>query len=191
MSRLTKVIGLGLGVALLGLTQSAAFAQGIGPVSIPSVPAPSIPAPAPPPAPAPGGGASISVGGSATINSTTSGAHVSTGGGSTTVQSSAAELMIAKNLYVQTRSGWFSERSAAYLASGRPVVVQDSGFTEWLPAGDGVLAFRTPQEARDRIREVSGAYQRHCAAARDVAERYFDSRRVLSLLLESALAGGG
>jgi hypothetical protein len=107
------------------------------------------------------------------------------------IRESKAEFGVAKHGYVVSRSGWFSERSAAYLASGRPVIAQDSGFTEWLSAGAGVLAFRTPQEARDRIQEVSGAYQRHCAAARDVAERYFDSRRVLPGLLESALAEGG
>jgi hypothetical protein len=105
------------------------------------------------------------------------------------IRGSKAEFGVAKHGYVRSRSGWFSERSAAYLASGRPVVVQDTGFTEWLPAGAGVLAFRTPDEARARIQEVSAAYQHHCQAARDVAERCFDSRCVLPLLLESALAG--
>jgi hypothetical protein len=107
------------------------------------------------------------------------------------IRASKAEFSLAKHGYVVSHSGWFSERSAAYLASGRPVVVQDTGFTDWLPSEAGVLAFRTPAEARDRIREVSGAYRHHCQAARDVAERYFDSRRVLPLLLESALTGGG
>jgi hypothetical protein len=107
------------------------------------------------------------------------------------VQESKAEFSVAKHGYVTSRTGWFSERSAAYLASGRPVVVQDTAFAEWLPVGTGVLTFRTPDEALTAIQEVSAEYRRHCEAARGVAEEYFDSRRVLTCLLESAFAHGG
>src|SRR5690349_17757833 len=78
---------------------------------------------------------------------------------------SKAEFGVAKHGYVVTNSGWFSERTAAYLASGRPAVVQDTGYTEWLSPGSGVLPFRTPDEAVEAVREVSGSYERHCMAA--------------------------
>jgi hypothetical protein len=96
---------------------------------------------------------------------------------------------VAKHGYVAAHSGWFSERSAAYLASGRPVVVQDTGFSEWLPAGRGVLAFRTLDEALAGIEEVRRRPAEHAAAARALAGEYFDSRRVLPGLLERALSG--
>lgn len=101
------------------------------------------------------------------------------------IQESKAEFSVAKEGYVASHCGWFSERSTAYLASGRPVVVQDTGFSAWLPTGLGVLAFETPGAAQEAIREVSGDYDRHCKAARAIAEEFFDSRRVLSHLLES------
>ena len=101
---------------------------------------------------------------------------------------SKAEFSVAKHGYVASRSGWFSERSACYLASGRPVLVQDTGFTAWLPSGAGVLAFRTPEEAAAGVEEVGSRYEFHCRAARAVAEEYFDARKVLASLLERALA---
>ena len=85
-----------------------------------------------------------------------------------------------------TRSGWFSERSTAYLASGRPVVVQDTGFTSWLPSGDGVLSFGSPDEALEALAHVDERYEHHCRHARLVAETYFDARRVLTDLLDEA-----
>jgi hypothetical protein len=100
------------------------------------------------------------------------------------LRASRAEFSVAKNGYVSTHCGWFSERSAAYLASGRPVVVQDTGFSDWLPTGAGVLAFRTPEEALEAIKNVNGRYQYHCDAARALAAEYFDARRVLSTLLD-------
>src|SRR5439155_24584089 len=89
--------------------------------------------------------------------------------------------------YVDTRSGWFSERSAAYLASGRPVVVQETGFSDWLRAAGGVLPFSSLDHAVACIEEVRNRYDFHCREARAVAEAYFDSRKVLSQLLDSAL----
>ena len=86
-----------------------------------------------------------------------------------------------------THSGWFSERSANYLASGRPVVVQETGFSSWMNTGAGVLAFSDPEEAIAAIEQVCGNYSFHCAAARAVAEAYFDSSLVLSALIETAL----
>jgi hypothetical protein len=103
------------------------------------------------------------------------------------VRQSKAEFTVAKHGYVVSRSGWFSERSAGYLASGRPVVVQDTGFADWLPTGRGVLMFRTPDEARASVESVDRSYPDHCREARALAEEYFDARKVLPPLLEKAL----
>ena len=100
------------------------------------------------------------------------------------VRSSLAELMIAKNLYVQTRSGWFSDRSACYLASGRPVIAQDTGLEGLLPTGEGLLTFASPEEAVAAVEELEREPARHRAAARAIAEEHFDSDRVLASLLE-------
>jgi hypothetical protein len=101
------------------------------------------------------------------------------------IQESKAEFSVAKQGYVMTRCGWFSERSAAYLASGRPVLVQDTGFTDWLEAGRGVLAFGSPQEAIEGVEKINGDYAMHCHHARHICAAYFDARQVLGQLLES------
>ena len=103
------------------------------------------------------------------------------------LQRSKAEFTVAKHGYVVSRSGWFSERSAAYLASGRPVVTQETGFSDWLPTGSGVLAFNTPEQAVACIEAVNSRYRFHCRSARAVAEEYFDARKVLPRLIEDAL----
>ncbi len=100
------------------------------------------------------------------------------------VHRSAAELMVAKNLYVDTRSGWFSDRSACYLASGRPVLAQDTGLDGLLPAGEGLLTFSTLEEAVAGVGEISGDYKRHSRAAREIAEEHFAAERVLPRLLD-------
>jgi hypothetical protein len=99
------------------------------------------------------------------------------------VRASKAELCVAKSGYVASRSGWFSDRSACYLASGRPVVAQDTGFSERLPTGEGLLAFASTQEAAQAVTELSAHPARHRAAARDLAEEYLDARKVLAGLL--------
>jgi hypothetical protein len=105
----------------------------------------------------------------------------------TYIQSSKAEWSVAKNGYVAGRSGWFSCRSACYLAAGRPVVVQDTGFRSVLPVGEGVLAFGTLNEAVEALESVERNYERHVSAARNIAEEYFDSDKVLTELLEKAV----
>jgi hypothetical protein len=97
---------------------------------------------------------------------------------------SKAEWSIAKNGYVKSRSGWFSCRTACYLAAGKPVVVQDTGWSEHLPSGDGVLCFSTLAEAVGAIETVSGNYAHHCQAARDYAKAHFDAMRICAELLE-------
>jgi hypothetical protein len=100
------------------------------------------------------------------------------------VSGSGAELMVAKNLYVATRSGWFSDRSICYLASGRPVLAQDTGLAALLPAGAGIVTFATIDEAVAGAHAIDGDYDRHARAAREIASEVFDSDRVLSRLLE-------
>jgi hypothetical protein len=105
------------------------------------------------------------------------------------VANSRGEFCVAKHGYVSTRCGWFSDRSSAYLASGRPVVVQDTGFSEFLPCGQGkgLHAWRTPAEAAAAIRAVNENYGGECRAARALIEQYFDSRAVLTSLLQRSL----
>jgi hypothetical protein len=105
------------------------------------------------------------------------------------VQRSAAELMVAKNLYVDTRSGWFSDRSACYLASGRPVLAQDTGLDGLVPLGEGLLAFSTLEEAVAGVEQIAGDYERHSRAARALAEQHFAAQRVLPSLLEKLGVG--
>lgn len=102
------------------------------------------------------------------------------------IRRSKAEFSVAKHGYTVSRSGWFSERSAAYLASGRPVITQDTGFTDWLKAPGGVLPFTSAEMAVENIRDVLRNYEQHCRSAREVAEEYFDSRKVLASLIERA-----
>jgi hypothetical protein len=103
------------------------------------------------------------------------------------IQTSKGEWSVAKNAYVDGKSGWFSGRSACYLAAGRPVIVQDTGFSRLLPVGEGILCFNTLDEAEVGIREVEANYSRHAKAAQDIAEAYFDSDKVLNRLLNIAM----
>jgi hypothetical protein len=105
------------------------------------------------------------------------------------IESSKAEWSVAKNAYVQARSGWFSERTACYLAAGKPAVVQDTGFSAFLPVGEGLLAFTTLAEAAAAVRAVEADYPRHARAARAIACEYFSSDKVLTRLIEEALHG--
>ena len=100
------------------------------------------------------------------------------------IRESKGEFGIAKSGYVKSRCGWFSDRSVCYLASGRPVIAQETGFTRWLPTGEGVFAFQTMEDAIDAIDSLNCDYRRHARAARRVAEEYFDSDKVLPRLLE-------
>jgi hypothetical protein len=99
------------------------------------------------------------------------------------IRQSAGEFSVAKQGYVVSNSGWFSERSANYLASGRPVILQDTGFSDILPTGEGLLAFTTPQEAVQCLERVRRDLDRHACAARAIAVEYFDSHKILSDLL--------
>ena len=104
------------------------------------------------------------------------------------VSNSQAEFGIAKSGYVATRSGWFSDRSACYLAAGRPVLAQDTGFSSTLPTGDGLLRFTNHVDALAGVDAIQADYPRHREAARAIAERHFDSRHVLTRLLDRVQA---
>jgi hypothetical protein len=100
------------------------------------------------------------------------------------IQESRAEFTVARDLNVRLRSGWFSERSACYLAAGRPVITQDTGFGTVLPTGEGLFAFNTMDEVLAAFNEVQGDYERHSRAARCIAEDYFRAETVLAKLLD-------
>ena len=102
------------------------------------------------------------------------------------IQESKAEFGVAKHTYVANRSGWFSERTECYLASGRPALVQDTGWTAHLPSGDGLLAFSTMDEAIAGIARINSDYAAHAKRAIEIAHAHFDARVVLPALLEVA-----
>jgi hypothetical protein len=105
------------------------------------------------------------------------------------IQGSKAEFMVAKNMYVQSQSGWFSDRSICYLASGKPVLAQDTGLKNLYPTGEGLLTFTSPEEAACGVEDLSNHYDRHMGKARAIAEAYFDSEKVLRGLLNKLAVG--
>jgi hypothetical protein len=102
------------------------------------------------------------------------------------VQGSGAEFSVAQGVYVKARSGWFSDRTVRYLATGKPALVQNTGFSRNYPVGEGLVAFSTPEEAIAGAREIGRHYENHCRAARALAERYFDSDKVLGRFVEES-----
>jgi hypothetical protein len=102
------------------------------------------------------------------------------------VQNSGAEFSVAQGLYVDTHSGWFSDRTVRYLASGKPGLVQDTGFSRHLPVGQGLLSFRTLDEATEGAARIAHDYAAHCRAARGIAERYFEAGTVIRRLAKDA-----
>lgn len=101
------------------------------------------------------------------------------------IRRSRGEFSVCKNVFVATNSGWFSDRSAAYLASGRPVVLQDTGFSAHLPCGRGLFAVRTVEQAADAINEIEGDYKSHSRWAREIAAEYLDASTILGGLLKN------
>jgi hypothetical protein len=102
----------------------------------------------------------------------------------TYVAGSKGEFTVCKNVYVETRSGWFGDRAAVYLASGRPVVMQDTGFSAHLPCGEGLFAVNCVEEAADAIDRIGRDYERHSEAAGAVAREYLDAPTVLGRFLK-------
>jgi hypothetical protein len=100
------------------------------------------------------------------------------------VQQSRGELLVAKNMYVRSRSGWFSDRSICYLASGRPVIAQDTGLRDLYPVGSGLVVYSSYDEAVEAVARVQGDYETHARAARELAQDVFGSDTVLRSLLD-------
>jgi hypothetical protein len=103
------------------------------------------------------------------------------------IRESRGEFSVPKNGYVAMRGGWFSDRSVCYLASGRPVMIEDTGLKDWLPLGRGLLTFNDPDSALDCVNQVNAEYDRHAQAARSIAEEHFATDKVLPHLLEAAI----
>jgi hypothetical protein len=103
------------------------------------------------------------------------------------IQKSRAEFSVPKNGYVAMRGGWFSDRSICYLASGRPVVIEDTGLHDWLPISQGLLTFRDLESAQHCVEEINANYQTHTRAARRIAEEHFATDKVLPDFLEVAM----
>jgi hypothetical protein len=97
---------------------------------------------------------------------------------------SRGEFTVAKDQNVRLRSGWFSERDVCYLASGRPVVAQDTGFGAMLPTGDGLFAVSTVEGAAEAIERINADYRHHSEAARTIAAEHFEATAVARRLLE-------
>ena len=104
------------------------------------------------------------------------------------VESSPAELSVAQGVYVQARTGWLSDRSVRYLAAGRPVLVQETGLPDWLPRGEGLVTFRSSDDAAEGAARLCADYAFQRKAARCLAEEHFDAAEVLGRFLE--VAGG-
>ncbi|MBA2294141.1 MAG: hypothetical protein H0W16_03310 [Actinobacteria bacterium] len=102
------------------------------------------------------------------------------------VQGSYAEFCVAQGVYVHTGSGWFSDRTVRYLASGKPALVQDTGFGRSIPTGAGLIAFATLEEAASGAASIVAEYEAHAQGARGLAERYFSAETVLARLLDEA-----
>jgi hypothetical protein len=100
------------------------------------------------------------------------------------VRASRGEFTVAKDLNVRLRSGWFSERSACYLAAGRPVITQDTGFGSVLPTGAGLFTFNTADEILAALDSVNSDYERHSRAAKALAEEYFRAEKVMAMVLD-------
>ena len=102
------------------------------------------------------------------------------------IQRSKGEFTVAKDQYVRLSTGWFSDRSACYLAAGRPVITQETGFTKNYGSKDGLLPFQTVDEIGDAVRKINAEYPKQSRAARALAYEVFEAEKVLSSILDRA-----
>jgi len=102
------------------------------------------------------------------------------------IQRSKGEFTVAKDQYVRLNTGWFSDRSACYLAAGRPVITQETGFTKNYGGQKGLLSFRTVDEVADAVKDINADYGKHSRAARNVAREVFEAETVLKSVLDRA-----
>ncbi len=99
------------------------------------------------------------------------------------IKSSKGEWSVAKNIYVKAKTGWFSGRSTCYLASGKPVILEDTGFSKFIPTGKGLFSFKNKEESLKAIEEINNNYEYHSKEARKIAEEFFDSSKILKEML--------
>jgi hypothetical protein len=102
------------------------------------------------------------------------------------IRHSKGEFTVAKDQYVRLNTGWFSDRSACYLAAGRPVVTQETGFTSNYGGSAGLLAFKSLGEIVEAVKAINADYQKHSRAARALAQDVFEAEKVLRSLLDRA-----
>jgi hypothetical protein len=104
----------------------------------------------------------------------------------TYIQQSRGEFTVAKDQYTRLRTGWFSDRSACYLAAGRPVITQETGFSKFLPTGKGLFAFETMEDILAALDEIEHDYEGNYLAAKEIAAEYFAAEKVLGSLMAQA-----
>src|SRR6266516_88210 len=104
------------------------------------------------------------------------------------IQHARGEFSCAKPSYIKLQTAWVSDRTACYLASGKPVVVQDTGPSAFLPNGEGMFRFATPEQAAKAFEVINRDYEKHCRAARQIAETFFDAKQVVREVLRQAMA---
>jgi len=102
------------------------------------------------------------------------------------IQQSRGEFTVARDQYVRPNTGWFSDRSACYLAAGRPVITQETGFSKFIPCGEGLFSFRTMDDVLSAVDAIESDYERHSRAAREIAGEYFAADKVLGSLMARA-----
>ena len=102
------------------------------------------------------------------------------------IQQSRAEFTVARDQYVRPNTGWFSDRSACYLAAGRPVITQETGFSKFLPSGKGLFAFKTMDDILKAVDAIESDYPGNCRAAREIAAEFFAAEKVIGSLMERA-----
>ena len=102
------------------------------------------------------------------------------------IQGSRAEFTVARDQYVRPNTGWFSDRSACYLAAGRPVITQETGFSKFMPTGKGLFGFNTMQDVLHAIDDIESDYSGNCEAAKEIAKECFDAEKVLGILTGKA-----
>ena len=102
------------------------------------------------------------------------------------IQGSRGEFTVARDQYVRPRTGWFSDRSACYLAAGRPVITQETGFSKFIPTGRGLFAFTTMDDVLAALDAIEADYEGHCRAAREIAEEHFSAEKVVGSLMARA-----
>jgi len=102
------------------------------------------------------------------------------------IQDSRGEFTVARDQYVRPRTGWFSDRSACYLAAGRPVITQETGFSKYLPTGRGLFAFQTMEDILAAVDKIESDYDANCRTAQEIAREYFAAEKVVGSLMQRA-----